>query len=321
MTKRTLHIVDGDSSGGTLRLAGFRQDGDILSWRDALYSGPVPEGLSLLQLSRLRSKFWTDGRRTTEFEKRDAVLVRQAHYNEIVLWFGSSECTLCALSLVQLLSWFRENEVATDRLCRVGIHAGILKPEQLMSAYAKRQSVSSVQMRIANRVWQAFRSASPARLSRLLETDVDILPGMRRAALWLLREYPGTLHGLSRLQRRMLKRIASREPTKISSVVGSILRTEWVGDAFLLDLLNSCAEVEQPLVVLDGPSKARSRRRLKLVSQVVLTDVGHRVLSGKADHILLNGIDRWVGGVHLYGGDTAWRWDEGLSRIVSVRQR
>jgi len=34
------------------------------------------------------------------------------------------------------------------------------------------------------------------------------------------------------------------------------------------------------------------------------------VLAGKADHITLNGIDRWIGGVHLFGNQVPWRWDE-----------
>ena len=316
---RTLHIVDGDSAGGTLRVAGFRQDGQILVWRDALYAGPVPKGLPLRELSRLRSKFWTGGRRTTKFDKRDTVLNRHADYDEIVLWFGSSQCTLCALSLEQLLSWFRENKVAPGRLSLVGMHAGILRPEQLMPAYAKRQPVSSAQMLIANRVWQAFRSPSPAGLTRLLQRKLHVLPGMRRAILWLLREYPGTLHGLSRLQHRMLKEIASKEPTKVAVIVGSILSTESVGDVSLLDLLNCCAEVEQALVKLDGLS-AKGRKRLHFASQVVLTDVGRRVLSGQSDHIAMNGIDRWIGGVHLFGRDVSWRWDAALRRIVSHRQ-
>ena len=316
---RTLHLVDGDSAGGTLRVAGFRQDGKILAWRDALYAGPVPKSLPLRELSRLRSKFWTGGRRTTEFDTRDAVLTHHADYDEIVLWFGSSQCTLCALSLVQLLSWFRDNKVAPSRLSRVGIHAGILRPEQLMTAYEKRQPVSSAQMLIANRVWQAFRSPSPAGLTRLLQRELHPLPGMRRAILWLLREYPGTPHGLSRLQRRMLKEIASKEPTKVAVIVASILSSEFVGDVSLLDLLNCCAEAEHPLVKQDGPSP-KGRKRLKFASQVVLTDVGHRVLSGKSDHIVLNSIDRWIGGVHLFGRDVSWRWDAALHRIVSLRQ-
>jgi hypothetical protein len=31
-----------------------------------------------------------------------------------------------------------------------------------------------------------------------------------------------------------------------------------------------------------------------------------------------NGIDRWIGGVHLHGEAARWRWDEGTESIVSA---
>ena len=50
---------------------------------------------------------------------------------------------------------------------------------------------------------------------------------------------------------------------------------------------------------------------------VTNTDTGREVLEGRADHMALNGIDRWLGGVHLKGGKVAWRWDRASERIVS----
>jgi hypothetical protein len=32
--------------------------------------------------------------------------------------------------------------------------------------------------------------------------------------------------------------------------------------------------------------------------------------------VALNGIDRWVGGVHLQGRDAPWRWDEGTESVT-----
>jgi len=40
------------------------------------------------------------------------------------------------------------------------------------------------------------------------------------------------------------------------------------------------------------------------------------VLAGRADQIALNGIDRWIGGVHLTGRDGGWRWDDGTETVV-----
>src|SRR2546425_7821826 len=116
MAMKTLHIVDGESTGGSLRQAGLGKKGDILSWRDALYTGPVARDLTLRQLSRLRSRFWT-GKSTTEFDKRDAALARHADYEEVVPWFGPT--SICQLSLVQLLPRFGEHGRNKKRLSLV----------------------------------------------------------------------------------------------------------------------------------------------------------------------------------------------------------
>jgi hypothetical protein len=47
-----------------------------------------------------------------------------------------------------------------------------------------------------------------------------------------------------------------------------------------------------------------------------MTDTGARVLTGAADHATLNGIDRWIGGVHLRGRHLPWRWDDRTETIV-----
>ena len=41
-------------------------------------------------------------------------------------------------------------------------------------------------------------------------------------------------------------------------------------------------------------------------------------MQGEADHIALNGINEWLGGVHLKGKKAAWRWDCSAGRIVSL---
>ena len=52
-----------------------------------------------------------------------------------------------------------------------------------------------------------------------------------------------------------------------------------------------------------SPSPADARQSL-----LKLTDAGHAVLEGRADQVTLNGIDRWIGGVHLTPANL-WRFD------------
>ena len=42
----------------------------------------------------------------------------------------------------------------------------------------------------------------------------------------------------------------------------------------------------------------------------ILTTHGH------GDHVHLNGINRWLGGVHLCEGAPVWRWDAHRSRLA-----
>jgi hypothetical protein len=41
------------------------------------------------------------------------------------------------------------------------------------------------------------------------------------------------------------------------------------------------------------------------------------VLSAKADHVTLNGIDRWIGGVHLTPSNL-WHWDPSQRTVVAT---
>ena len=40
-------------------------------------------------------------------------------------------------------------------------------------------------------------------------------------------------------------------------------------------------------------------------------------LEGAEDHVALNGVERWIGGVHLVGREVPWRWDDGVEAVVA----
>src|SRR3954447_8354840 len=54
----TLYITNGDSVTGTMREAGVTAE--LLAWRDVLHDEPVPGGLALAELSRVRGEFLVD---------------------------------------------------------------------------------------------------------------------------------------------------------------------------------------------------------------------------------------------------------------------
>ena len=51
-----------------------------------------------------------------------------------------------------------------------------------------------------------------------------------------------------------------------------------------------------------------------------ITGRGKAVLNGDADFIALNGIDTWLGGVHLTNTNL-WRWDEENGRLRKAAAR
>ena len=76
-----------------------------------------------------------------------------------------------------------------------------------------------------------------------------------------------------------------------------------MGDTTCFRRMDPMAEGPHPLLRLDPT------RPVEGTTGVRLTDTGVRVLAGEADQIALNGIDRWIGGVHLRGHHIPWRWD------------
>jgi hypothetical protein len=51
-------------------------------------------------------------------------------------------------------------------------------------------------------------------------------------------------------------------------------------------------------------------------ARVELTELGETVRKGEADFVALNGIDLWLGGVHLEDKNNLWRWDEQSGTLV-----
>ncbi len=89
----------------------------------------------------------------------------------------------------------------------------------------------------------------------------------------------------------------------------------YLGDSTCLRRMDQMARGPHPLLRLDPPGRPVDR-----TTGVRLTGAGARMLAGQADQIALNGIDRWIGGVHLQGHRVPWRWDDGTETISSLPQ-
>jgi len=94
------------------------------------------------------------------------------------------------------------------------------------------------------------------------------------------------------------------------------MREPW-GDTLLLDMLRAFVKAPYPLLEYAEPFRGNFKSYQFNASVLKLSAIGLRVLSGKADAVALNGVDRWIGGIRLKGRRVHWRWDQMLRTLVA----
>jgi hypothetical protein len=77
----------------------------------------------------------------------------------------------------------------------------------------------------------------------------------------------------------------------------------FMGDTSFWRILTRLAEEPHPLLYISGRTEERFSKRT-----VDITKLGRQVLAGNKDYVRLRGIDKWIGGVHLHGAESRWRW-------------
>ena len=323
MTTGTLHVTNGDITADLLHRAGLAVD--ALVWADVLHEGPVPGGLDDDGLRRARAGFLAgvdgsdgDGIRR-RFEDRDRTLAagRDGRY---LLWFEAD--LYCQLQLAQILAVLGALGVAPERITLVciGEYPGIahfgglgqLDPGQLPGLLDSAAALTPAAMELAGAAWSALGAGDPGGLGPVAASRSPELRFLGEAFDRLGREYPSTRDGLSLTERRLLA-AAAAEPGATAAAaftrMGEREPRPFLGDLFGFRILARLAGARVPLVEADPPGGVAAGTWLRV------TEAGRRVLAADADHVALNGIDRWVGGVHLHGETARWRWDEGTEAI------
>jgi RNA polymerase sigma factor (sigma-70 family) len=324
---RMLHVLNGDATGGIMKRSDI--PGTYTVWADVLHEGPVPGNVDDEEFRQTRIGFLTAFDDFVSREEGEAMyrgwderLASFAEYDEVVLWFEHD--LFDQLILIHHLDWFarRDMDRTTLSLICIGEFPGVegfmglgqLSPDQLASLLGTRQRVTVRQTELGRAAWRAFTSSDPTSIERLRERDTSALPFLADALARFLEEYPAVGSGLSRTERQILDGLVRGVTTPIDLFRDSQRLEErvFMGDATFWTRLESLARGPRPLVRLSS----RPTHQLLPSGPVELTDDGRRVATGEADAIALNGIDRWLGGVHLVGHDVPWRWDPRKGRLV-----
>ncbi|HEY7335312.1 MAG TPA: sigma-70 family RNA polymerase sigma factor [Bryobacteraceae bacterium] len=321
-----LHITDGKSVAGTLRQSGI--PGEVSIYGDLMYEGPAPAGLSAEEWRETRARFMAapGGLRPTLDDARqyltecENALAAYSRHEEVVIWLDHALSR--QLILIKVLDWFsRQNlgRVKVSLIC-VGDYPGMdrfaglgqLTANQLASLADTRLPVGEAQYRTAQAAWNAFTSADPTEIERFVQTDTSALPFIAAALRRHLEQFPSVENGLSRTERQALSVLRDHGPLSGLRLFFAVQRLEeqiFMGDGSFYGMMADLSAARYPLVeASDTPEHG--------LGSVGITQIGRDVIEGRADHIALNGIDQWRGGVHLKGDQAAWRWDAATGRIV-----
>lgn len=303
-----LHITNGDGALYLLGKAGIL--GTRLAWRDALYDGPVPFGLSLEKTSETRAHYLASRgygspiKLIHEFERRDAQLRRAAEFEEVVLWFEHD--LYDQLQLLQALTALEELNLEPGRVATIQSdeYLASMTVDEVLTLLPKRRTATAAIFRSARRSWERFTSPSPNDLYAAAGEDAIGLPFLRAAVQRLCEEYPWMRDGLSRSQRQALLAVAQGTARTDELFARTQAREEasFLGGRAFSVVLDELRTGDGALI--EGEEEA-----------MVLTPLGRTVLAGDADWLDEHRIDRWIGGVHLTP-ESLTRWDEDAARFV-----
>lgn len=319
--------------------------------RDDLSVGPVPATQSLAELSRIRERFWrtsTPLRRlhaidrekalkavptgeakakaerilaalNASFVERDEAIAGLDLDADIAIWYGPNrQETLMLLSFLYFLdpAVVQDRRVLQIRCPNWG--PTVYPADELGKFFDSRQVVGIEFFEWARAGWAAYTMPEPTELNAFTCRLRERRDPLACVFGWILEEYPSLHNGLSRLEEDMLRRVGKGE-----SIVRVIANTmgdgaDRVGDGMLFERMWWFLADELPVIELTERQDLSSivSPRDFVMSRVRVTDFGRQLLSAEADYVAVNGLDRWVGGVHLTGKSTQWRYDADIQQVV-----
>ncbi|WP_156948126.1 hypothetical protein [Marinobacterium jannaschii] len=314
-----LHITNGDVANQVLEKHGI--EGTFLAWADVMHEGPLPQGLSLQEMSLIRAGFIADRgwasqfEARTHFETRDTLFLGAARDGQVVIW--NSWELYDQLHMLQLLHQYNTETAvgwSAPLLVFVDTHIGSADADyNFDKSLQAAKPATPRQFQLAEVVWQAVTSANPRALAAVLEEDLTVFPYLRGALQRFLQEYPSE-QGICRTERQILEAVDDGEnrPGAIFGLSQKAEEIAFMGDSSFWQFMRGLIHSDMPLLALRGggefilpgmfgPDEAFLAQRLEL------TEEGQQVLDGELDWLSKHQPDRWIGGVHL-NPENLWRW-------------
>jgi hypothetical protein len=325
-----LHIHNGDSTADTAIRASI--PGDHVAWREALVCGPAPGDLPKSEFIKVRAAHLAEAY-VVPFEKCESELREQhgalenfSNHQEVVLWFEHD--LFCQVHLIYLLDWFAQRDLGTTKLSLISINEfpgirvfhglGQLNETQLTSLMPQRKEISPAQLELGSKAWRAYSAPDAIKLISMLASDLSALPFLRDALHKHMLRFPSTRNGLGRIENLGLELVVDGYP-KFRTLFPAFMRREpeyGFGDAQFYLAMRRLATAPVPLLKLQNGGNSVHDPARMFLSTFEITEPGEAVLAGAEDFVIKNGIDMWLGGVHLHGKESQWRWDDDTEQLL-----
>ncbi|WP_078462651.1 DUF1835 domain-containing protein [Solemya velum gill symbiont] len=307
--ERVLHIRCGTDIQNTLAVAGF--NGDYLPFYDPYVHGPVPQTDLLDEFIQVRANYISSGIHPdcelvlNDLRQQYSSLELSHNHDAVYLWFEHD--SFDQLILARLLDFFSEVSrrpaslklISVDHYPGVEIFNGIgqLPPQALRVLWTEFSDVTPEQLVLGKRAWAAVRSSCPDALRVLIASGTTPLPTMAIALDRHLRQLPSKHNGLNLSENLTLRILDEKGSMNAACLFGWYTNhyepLTFMGDTGYWQLLEELANGDRPAVTMDREGEQPNQW------QVTLSDTGRQLLADEVDWVELNGIDRWVGGIHL----------------------
>lgn len=304
---------------------------------DPMCCGPTPCDVTGAEWYRMRAEYLVSTgvpfdplELARSLAAEDAILDDISGHDEVVLWFD--HCLFDQSILVRALARLAGSQPGKTRLSLICVGEfpgfvrfkglGELSPAQMASLIGQRHEITDAEKLLAVRAWAAMCSPDPREVEAIIAGDTTALPYLGDALFRQLEQLPSTRNGLSRLENECLAAVAAGNGglVNIFNAVSDMEPRPFLGDTMLWDWVDRLAKGAHPALRISGLGPVpRWETKADLAAwAITLTDTGRALLTGETDWVDLNGMDRWVGGVHLDGQANMWRWDDNQKKVEGV---
>jgi len=352
--KKTLHIVSEQKTGVTIEASDI--EGEVLVWQDALYEGPLLHNESLMELSMIRADYfsrlgWGEYIEIASlYNQRNRIISGFLQYSEIVLWFDSGLNN--QLQLVQLVNWFSTQNTAhaiisivtRDRLPDVVgfVDFAMLNVRQLEKLLRSRAELTNSQTMLCQRAWRALTAETPTGLLKFFPRDMSSMPYLKNAILRFVQQFPGKTNGLCKTEQLIIYALktlndADTSQDQMEKIYLSVQGKEpipFMSRAIFYAYLQKMIMSPQPIIAKCVLEKTEALEVAEVGDDVIdneagaevvieeefqlsLTKVAGQITNSWVDWVQVNGIDRWLGGVHLCDGNI-WRYNAEARQLMKT---